>query len=410
MDIRNILKLITENSQPVNKKEPFSAKMQVMSLPQFVEKSEEEQEVDEAKLDAPARVIDGEDLESYLDRVIGTPFVDPKTGEVKKTPRGTEKYVSGKTKQDKFKLPYVHRSNVVPIVDETGSKYDLDALRDMITKRPAKILKQNEKMQHSDGTASVFYNIGLPALKGLAYDEENQNFVVIDTCPGAGQCQVFCFAMKGGYVQWKGVSLSQSRLLNFLYNDPDGFMYKLGEEIASAYKRYNKKGKQTKLAIRWHDAGDFFSTEYLDKAYELARRFPTVDFYAYTKIAAVAKSEKPENFIINFSMGAKPSQEREIDFTREKNSRVVSEVLFKDLVERTKDGKLVYKDEQSLQTLKNRIAAKYSVDPDSIITYDQMMKIPKSEERGKWNVIVKQGDGDDSANRNDVLNTFLLMH
>jgi hypothetical protein len=89
--------------------------------------------------------------------------------------------------------------------------------------RPAKILKQNEKMQHSDGTSSIFYNIGLPALKGLAVDEDTGEFVVIDTYPGAGVCKTYCYAMKGGYVQWKATSMSQSRMLNFLYNDPEGY-------------------------------------------------------------------------------------------------------------------------------------------------------------------------------------------
>ena len=144
-------------------------------------------------------------------------------------------------------------------------------------------------------------------------------------------------------------------------------------------------------------------------AYALARKYPNVDFYAYTKLASVAKSSKPDNFKINYSMGAKPSQEKEIDFAQTKNSRVVPEVLFKDLLDRD-DGKPVYKDQQAIDTLKQRIAAKYSVEPSSILTYDEMMKTPPSKEKNKWNVIVKPGDGDDSANRNDVLNSFLLMH
>jgi len=39
-----------------------------------------------------------------------------------------------------------------------------------------------------------------------------------------------------------------------------------------------------------------------------------------------------------------------------------------------------------------------------------MMKIPVGKEKGKWNVIVKPGDGDDAANRNDVLSSLLLIH
>ena len=60
------------------------------------------------------------------------------------------------------------------------------------------LLKQNEKMQHSDGTTSIFYNVGIPALTGLGYDEEKQEFAIVNTCPGAGECKTFCYALKGG--------------------------------------------------------------------------------------------------------------------------------------------------------------------------------------------------------------------
>jgi hypothetical protein len=413
MDIRSILNIINENAADVKKPAALSDNLTVMSLDQFLHHAgiEPHEEVDEAKLDAPSRKMSNDDMKKYLDRIMGTPVLDPETGEPKKTASGSERYVSGKTKQDKFRNPYIHRQNV-PIVNDEGERYDLNKLRAAITARPAKLLQQNEKMVHSDGSASAFYNVSLPALKGLAVDEDTGEFIIIDTCPGAGACQVYCFALKGGYVQWKGVSLFQSKMLNFLYNDPAGFMNSLGAEIETVSHRLAKAdkrtGTETKLIIRWHDAGDFFSPEYLDHAYDLARKMPDVDFYAYTKIADVAQSEKPENFKINYSMGAKPAQEKKIDFTKTKNSRVVPEVLFKDLLDRV-DGKVIYKDKQATNTLKNRIAAKYSVDPDSILTYDEMMKKPQGK-AGQYNVIVKPGDGDDAANRSDVLNSFLLMH
>jgi hypothetical protein len=284
-----------------------------------------------------------------------------------------------------------------------------------ISTRPKKILKQNEKMQHSDGTSSIFFNVGLPALVGLAVDEDKQEFVVINTCPGAGDCKTYCYALKGGYIQWKEVSMNQSKLLNWLYNDPDGFMSQLNKEIESAHKRFSKK--DTKVVIRWHDAGDFFSPDYLDRAYDVARKNPDVDFYAYTKIASVAQSDKPDNFKINFSMGARRSEEQQIDFEKTKNSRVVPRELFNDLI--AKEGNKLIKDEQGriqfnsesdLNAFKQRLAAKYSVEPETILTYDEMMNTPVSKDKNKYNVIVVPGDGDDSANRLDVLNTFLLMH
>ena len=372
-----------------------------------------DKEVDEA-IDAPTRVIKDKELNDYLDRILS----------------------KDKKKTDKYKLPYVHRSNVknyIPIVDPEGKKFDLDKLAADITQRPKQLLKQNEKMQHSDGTTSIFYNIGLPALTGLGYDEEKEEFVVINTCPGAGECKTFCYALKGGYVQWAPVSLSQTRILNFLYNDPSGFFDQLNAEIDEQKRKGDAKQEKHKVTVRWHDAGDFFSDEYLDLAYKLASTHPTVDFYAYTKMADVSGStqNRPPNFMINFSMGARKAEEKRVDFGITKHSTVVPKDVFDDLL--MKDGnKLVkgpdggwqWNSPKDYQTFKERMAAKYSIDPKSIITYDEMMKTPyggggidsgvadgdRSFKRGIYNVIVKPGDGDDSANRADVLGTYLLMH
>ena len=364
-------------------------------------------------LDKKDSKADNEDLEEEkLGGTFATPLSDKDAAEY------FDRIISKKKeKRDKYKMPYVHRSNVVPIVGDDGRSYDMSKLMAQITERPKKILKQNEKMQHSDGSVSEFFNVGLPALRGLAVDEDKGEFVVINTCPGAGECKIYCYALKGGYVQWKAVSMSQSRLLNWLYNDPDGFMAQLDSEISALAAKAKKKKKKAKIVIRWHDAGDFFSPQYLEKAYALASRHPDVDFYAYTKIASVAQAERPDNFKINFSMGALSSEEKHIDFTRTKNSRVVPTSMFNDLIQKEgnkliKDskGRMQFKSEQDLDTFKQRLAAKYSVDPKSILTYDEMMETPPSDEKNKYNVIVVPGDGDDSANRLDVLNTFLLFH
>jgi hypothetical protein len=405
MNLRKILALITENSKELG---TFASGMRVQTLGQFVDDAHEhiDEELDEASpqfLGATTRKLDDEELKAYLDRVLA----------------------KEKDKSDKYKLPYVHGGNI-PIVDENGKKYNLDALRKEITTRPEKILKQNEKMQHSDGSSTIYFNVGLPALKGLAVNEQNGDFVVVDTCPKAGQCKTYCYAMKGGYVQWKASSMSQTRLLNYLMNDPDGFMTKMETEIKAAEKKYGKKN--TKVAVRWHDAGDFFSPQYLSAAYTLARKFPDVDFYAYTKIASVALGAKPDNFLINFSMGSQPSEEKQIDYKEVKHSKVVPKELFTDLVirEKTPTGKtnkktgkpittseMKYKDAASIKALKDRLAAKYSIDPKSILTYDEMMRKPDKkglDNSEKYNVIVKPGEGDDSANRHDVLGTYLLFH
>jgi hypothetical protein len=325
------------------------------------------------------------------------------------------KTASGKkTKLDKYTMPYVHRGNI-EIKDENDRKFDLDKLKAAIITRPVKLLKQNEKITHSGGETAQYFNIGLPALKGLAVNEKTGDFIVVDTCPGAGACKVYCYAKKGGYVQWKASSMSQTRVLNFLLNDPQGFKAKLESEIQTEVDKFAKKG--AKVVIRWHDAGDFFSPDYVDLAYSVARKFPQVDFYAYTKMAGVATGNKPDNFKMNFSMGAAPSQEKQIQPKSTKHSTVVPKPMFTDLILKDekgklikdKDGKIQFKSTEAIDTLKDKLSAKYGVPKDSIITYDEMKVIPAGKEP-KWNVIVKPGDGDESANRADVVGTWLLIH
>lgn len=367
--------------------ESMMSQFNVTPLPQFVNQELEEADM----LGANTRTLSPDEMQAYLGRTAG----------------------GSKTKMDKYTMPYVHRGNI-EIKDENDRTFDLDKLRAAITARPEKILKQNEKITHSGGGSTVYYNIGLPALKGLAVNEATGEFVVVDTCPGAGACKVYCYAKKGGYVQWKASSMSQTRQLNFLLNDPQGYKNKLENELRSAVAKFGKKG--TKVVVRWHDAGDFFSPEYLDMAYSVAKDFPNVDFYAYTKMAGVATGSKPSNFKMNFSMGATPEQEKQIDFQRTKHSTVVPKQMFDDLISRDDDGKVVRNDkgqiqfsDDNLKVLKKKLASKYNMPEDSVITYDEMMALPVANEP-TYNVIVKPGDGDDSANRADVIGTWLLIH
>ena len=392
----------------------------------------DEDELDEV-LDAPSRKPSDKELKDYLSRTV-------------------EKK---KLKTDKYKMPYIHRSNIVnkyqkdddkeskdnnilasdkqvPIVDPEGKQFDLDKLASDITERPKRILSQNEKMTHTDGTETVFFNIGIPALTGLAYNEEKKEFAIISTCPGAGECKTWCYALKGGYVQWSPVSLGQTRKLNFLYNDPSGFFDQLNTEIdLENNKSLVKDDPNVSLAVRWHDAGDFFSDEYLDLSYKLADMHPNVRFYAYTKRADVSGSttDRPSNFLIRFSMGANKSEEKKVDFATTHHAITPPKVLFWDLLK--KDGNTLIKNPKNngwqwnspedLEILKTRLMAKYAnlkKNPENLITYDEMMKQPLGTSSAfgsrnivpKWNVIVKPGDGDDAANRSDVLGVYNLEH
>ena len=295
--IKEVFDEITTEEKPLNE-----LSLKTMTLNQFLDNGLTEADM----LGATTREVPDKEMQDYLTRVRGEPAFYKKTGLPKLNKKGKQKYVSTKEPVDKYKMPYVHTDNI-EIKDENDRTYDLEKLKLSIKVRPTTLLKQNEKITHSGGDATVYFNLGLPALKGLAVNEKNNEFVIVDTCPGAGACKVYCYAKKGGYVQWKASSMSQTRVLNFLLNDPEGFKSKLSSEIKSAQMNFNKKQtklssnkNKTKLVIRWHDAGDFFSPEYLNLAYSIASNFPDVDFYAYTKMASVAVGTKPANFTTNF--------------------------------------------------------------------------------------------------------------
>jgi hypothetical protein len=318
-----------------------------------------------------------------------------------------------KTKRDKFDYPYIHGSNI-EVKDEAGKTFDTEKLKAAIMQRPKSILGQNAKMQHSETGDEAIFDIGLPALKGLAVNEKTGEFVVVDTCPGAGACQTYCYAMKGSYVMFKAVSMGLARMLNFLLNDPAGFASQLNKEIAAAKAKLAKKN--AKMTVRWHDAGDFFSPEYLAMAYSVAEANPDIGFYAYTKMGDVANAARPKNFNMNFSQGAKRGQEKKVDIVRTKHSKVVPKDMFFDLIARKgneliKDakGRMQFASPENLEQFKADLSKRYAIDKNSILTYDQMMKTPVGD-APKWNVIVMPGDGDNSANRNDVVGSYLLFH
>jgi Gene product 88 len=395
--------------------------IKVMSPEEFVGAEEGEEEVDEAtKLPAQARELSGQELQDYLTRVVGKTDIDPKTGKPKINKiTGQDKYISGKTKRDKYRMPYIHRSSALSYYSEQGKKFDEQTIINELEKRPAKLLKQNEKMQHSNGAMEQFFNIGFAALTGIAVDESTNKLIIVNTCPGAGSCQVDCFAMKGNAVQFKSGWISRGRILTYLLNDPQGFKEKLNAEIGKEVALGQKGGYN--VTIRWHDSGDFFSPEYLDLAFQIAKDNPTVKFYAYTKIASAALATKPPNFIINWSEGAHAKQEKQVKaqdptLATTKNSRIVPTKMFSDLLVKGPNGRMVMGPQGQWQIqpdkvneLKQRLSKAYGISANSILTYNEYENKPKVGGM-KYNVIVAPGEGDISANDPNVISTLLLQH
>jgi hypothetical protein len=358
--------------------------------------------VDEAlKLDAPQRKWSRDELHSYVDRI----------------------QTDTKTKADKFK-PIIHGSNVKAITksDNPDDKWDLDDLAQQIMQRPSKILGTNAKMAKSKEEGAMTYDLTLPALSGIVVDEETGDFVEIKTCPGAGECQLFCYARKGGYRMFPASSMSAAQALNFLVNDPEGYMAMFDKEVKMAQSRTSKAG--IKLLVRIHDAGDFFSKDYYNLAMNVAKNNPDAKFYFYTKMGEIATdANAPPNVVGQFSGGAQSREVKKVEFQRGAGQHVKDAItlpkdMFRDLFQTDAKGKYVkdekgrtqVKGEAEWNQFKQQLASKYKLDADTIITYDQMLRIPEGP-KPKWNVVVfPAGHGDLGASRLDVAHQFLMFH
>jgi hypothetical protein len=353
------------------------------------------------KLDAPQKSWSQQDMQDYLTRI--------KTGT--------------KTKQDRFK-PIIHGSNVKAITKDDGTEeWDLEDLKRQITTPPRAILGSNAKMSKSKKEGAITYDLTLPALSGIVVDEETGEFVEITTCPGAGECQLFCYARKGGYVMFPAASMSAAQALNFLVNHPDEYMQMFDAEIKRTKALADKNG--IKLLVRIHDAGDFFSKQYWELSKKVQLNNPDVRFYFYSKMGdPVTDPNTPANTLPNFSDGGAKSREvKKVEFHRNagknlKGAPTIPKDMFRNLFVTDAKGKYV-KDEQgrtqvrsaeAWDEFKQQLSAKYRIDPASIITYDQMNRIPEGP-KPQWNVVVfPAGHGDLGATRLDVQNQFLMFH
>ena len=331
-----------------------------------------------------------------------------KSGKVKPAKLKAKAWTTAATKVSK---PMVHKSSVPIMDDKTGEViYNLDALAAAIRKRPKELIKANEKMLKSMGTGEdiTMGNVGIPAIVGLVIDESTNEFRIITTCPGAGECKEFCYVGSGNYIRYSASSENMMAVLNYIYNDPDGFKQQMIRELKSLCK------PGVKVYLRWHDSGDFYSKDYLHLAFDVAKAVPQATIYAYTKSAGVVNDKfMPANFVINFSQGAKPKETNQIDFTRTKYSQVVPANLFKDAAS-TGIGldRLQQRDPAAQKRMKQVLAYTYSLDPKTILTYDEMLRTPeKNSNKLKYNVIIVPSlDGDLAAARRDVLGSYLLYH
>lgn len=329
-----------------------------------------------------------------------------------------------------------HKKQIQAVINKEGG-LNVEKFKRLITELPTNIFDKNPKMEKSDkGKTQFTVNTGLPAISGIVYDEGEDKFKHINTCPGAGECQLVCYARKGFYGMNDGKILKLMRRLNLLWNDPEEYYNMIMDElepIAVKLKRQGRRsGQVDQLVIRWNDAGDFFSEKY----YEIAQRVTAdllasgydVKSYAYTKQAKFVNLAT-DKFIMNFSKGSAPKELKQVDLEKVKYSDIVQRVdtegnpMFKDLFAKGFDPETGKKKKYDInpetglpnfipggaEELKRRVSKEYGVPVDRL---KYQFELPNEEgEKFKYDVIVlPKGDSDIGAQRMDVHKTFLLVH
>lgn len=156
--------------------------------------------------------------------------------------------------------------------------------------RPKKLLSQNSELR-PDG----IFNWTLPA-----FGVRLTNGTTMNVCPNAGACASFCYARNGTY-NFSNVKGRHIANLEYILEEPEVWFNQMLEEV--------QKPKMVGKFIRIHDAGDFFSEEYLNLWLKIAIQTPKVTFYCYTKEVSMFKRivepNCPPNFRYLYSMGGK---------------------------------------------------------------------------------------------------------
>ncbi len=162
---------------------------------------------------------------------------------------------------------------------------------------PKTLLTQNSEMRKEG-----IWNWTLPAwwveIPDDAYPDGTRMF---NCCPMAGECAKVCYARNGTYLFPNVIGRHTKNLLYVLKN-LFGWRAQMAAELG--LPRFAEGGK-----VRIHDAGDFFSDEYLQAWLSLAREFPHILFYCYTKEVSrfrrLVEGKAPPNFKWVYSLGGR---------------------------------------------------------------------------------------------------------
>lgn len=91
-------------------------------------------------------------------------------------------------------------------------------------------------------------------------------------CLDCSECASTCYAVKS-YRQYPNVKTAWDRNLKMVKEDLNTFKVRIAVQLLRAKEK----------VVRIHASGDFISQEYVEAWAEIARDFPEINFYAYTK-------------------------------------------------------------------------------------------------------------------------------
>ena len=156
--------------------------------------------------------------------------------------------------------------------------------------------KGNAKLLKTSGGEYRVVGFGLPADVDFTVDGVKQN-----TCPAALACRAVCYAKQGTY-RFKNVVKSRTHNLNL--SQRADFADLIIADLSTMVVK-SRKCRKPYNVVRLHDAGDFYSQSYLDAWAKVARAYPDVIFYAYTKSLHLDLSVVPSNLRITQSFGGR---------------------------------------------------------------------------------------------------------
>lgn len=112
----------------------------------------------------------------------------------------------------------------------------------------------------------------------------------IKSCLNSSLCGKSCYALKAQRM-YPNVSKWRDDNLQLAKNHPRALLAMIHIQLT-----------KTKYKVcRIHSSGDFFNQDYVDMWYEIVKRFPKINFYAYTKVDKILDFSKLKS-LKNFNL------------------------------------------------------------------------------------------------------------